>query len=122
MKTILRCMIAVPLVLAAAGAQSRVGGLALDEPPQLFGNCNPTRVHFNGRINATGPLDVTYTWIRSDSAQTPTHVLHFTRSEPLTINYDWTLRGSASGWVAFKILAPQQLESKHVGFRVDCGR
>jgi hypothetical protein len=122
MKTILRCMIAVPLVLAAAGAQSRVGGLALDDPPQLFGNCNPTRVHFNGRINATGPLDVTYTWIRSDHAQAPTHVLHFTRSGPLTINYDWTLKGNASGWVTFKILAPLQKESNPVRFEVNCGR
>jgi hypothetical protein len=115
-------MIAAPLLLAAASAQSRVGGLALDEPPQLFGHCNPTRVHFTGRINATGPLDVTYVWIRSDNAQAPPRVLHFTRSGPLTITNDWTLRGSASGWMAFKILAPQQLESRHVSFRVDCGR
>jgi len=122
MKTIYRLLFLATLSLAAAAAQPRVGGLALDDPPQLFGNCNPTRVHFTGRINATGPMDVTYVWIRSDNASAPPRVLHFTRSGPLTINYDWTLRGPANGWVGFRVLAPQQLESRHVGFTVNCGR
>ena len=121
MKTILRFTIVATFLLAAASAQSRVGGLALDEPPQLIGNCHPTRVHFNGRINATGPLNVTYVWIRSDHSSAPPRVLHFTRPGPLTINYDWSLSKSFSGWVAFKVLAPQQLESRHVGFMLNCG-
>src|SRR5689334_9954378 len=122
MKTIYRLLFLATLFLVTAAAQPRVGGLALDDPPQLFGNCNPTRVHFTGRINATGPMDVTYVWIRSDNASAPPRVLHFTRSGPLTINYDWTLRGPANGWVGFRVLAPQQLESRHVGFKVNCGR
>ncbi|HEV2687317.1 MAG TPA: hypothetical protein VGV35_02150 [Bryobacteraceae bacterium] len=120
MKTICRFLLPVTLFVAAAAAQPRVGGLALDDPPQRFGNCNPTRLHFNGRINATGPMDVTYQWIRSDNASAPIKVLHFVRSGPLTINYDWTIRGSAKGWVAFKIISPQQIESRHVAFTINC--
>jgi hypothetical protein len=96
---------------------SRVGGLALDAPATI-GNCPNTRVHVTGRINATGPLDVTYQWIRSDHSQAPVKTLHFDKKGPLTINYDWSHRGSASGWVAFKVLAPNPLESKHVSFSV----
>jgi hypothetical protein len=121
MKNILICA-AVLLAGAASGqAPPRVGGLALD-PPQMFGHCNPTRVHFTGRINATGPLVVTYTWVRSDHAQSPVRTLQFRGRGPLPISNDWSLKGSASGWMAFKILSPQQLESNKVDFRVDCGR
>jgi hypothetical protein len=120
MKNILVCGVAL-LAGAASGQAPRVGGLALD-PPQMIGHCNPTRVHFTGRINATGPLVVTYTWERSDHAQSPIRTLRFNRSGPLPISNDWSFKNSASGWMAFKILSPQQLESNKVSFRVDCGR
>ncbi len=122
MRTILRLLAVTPFLLIAGSAQSRVGGLALDEPPQMIGNCHPTRVHFTGRINATGPMNVTYVWIRSDHSSAPPRVLHFTRPGPLTINYDWSLSKSFSGWVGFKVLSPQHLESRHAAFSLACGR
>lgn len=120
MKTTLLTGLAAILFAGTLAAQPKVGGLALDDPPQYYGNCNAMRVHFNGRINATGPMDVTYQWVRSDNARTPRQVLHFVRSGPLTVNFDWTVRGKSSGWVALKILSPQQLQSRQVGFATNC--
>jgi hypothetical protein len=114
-------LLVTALFAATVAAQPRVQAVALDDPPQLFGTCNPTRVHFTGRINATGPMDVNYQWIRSDNAAAQTQVLHFIRAGQLTINYDWTVGGNSTGWVALRILPPQQLESKHVAFHGNCG-
>jgi len=99
----------------------RVGGLALDAPPKLSGDCGKsTRVHYSGRINATGPGDVTYEWIRSDNAKAPAKTLHFSHSGPLPITYDWSVKGSATGWVAFRILSPNPIQSNKVPFRINC--
>jgi hypothetical protein len=113
--------LAALLALSAAAQPPRVGGLALDAPPAMSGNCQAgTHVHFRGRINATGPLVVTYEWLRSDHATSPVRTLRFTRPGPLTITNDWVVRGSASGWMAFRILSPRQNESRKVEFRVNC--
>ncbi len=119
-----KIIVLTAILMAATSAQPRfrVGGLALDSPPQLIGHCNPTRVHFNGRINATGPGEVTYEWIRSDHSSAPVRTIRFDRPGPRTITYDWSIRGRASGWVAFRILSPNRVESNKVPFRVDCGR
>jgi hypothetical protein len=95
--------------------------LALDSPPKLSGDCGKlTRVHYSGRINATGPGDVTYEWIRSDNAKAPVQTLHFSHSGPLPVTYDWSMKGSATGWVAFRILSPNPIQSNKVPFRINC--
>lgn len=115
-------ILAALLFVAASAQQPFKVGIALDSPPQLIGNCNPTRVHFSGRINATAPGVATFQWIRSDNSSSPVRTLRFDRPGPLPITYDWVLRGSHTGWVAFKVLSPNTIESRRVNFRVDCGR
>jgi hypothetical protein len=41
----------LPLLLAALSVTA-----ALDDPPRITGNCHPSRVHFTGRITATGSV------------------------------------------------------------------
>ena len=110
------------LLAAAEGQQPFKVGIALDAPPQLIGNCNPTRVHFTGRVNATAPGVATYQWIRSDNSTSPVQTIRFAKPGPLTITYDWILRKSFSGWVAFRVLSPNPIESKKVSFQLGCGR
>ena len=95
-------------------------GIALDAPPSIEGNCHQTRVHFSGRINATGPGEVQYQWVRSDNGNAPVKTLHFSHRGPLPISYDWNLSRSFSGWVAFKIIYPNPAETRHVQFSASC--
>lgn len=97
-------------------------GLELDAPPTITGNCSPTRVHFTGRINGTGPGEATFEWVRSDHAASQPHTLRFTKAGPLPVTYDWMLRKGYSGWVALRVLSPIQIESRKVEFQVNCGR
>ena len=118
-----RLVILAALLLTAAIAQQPFKvGIALDSPPQLIGNCNPTRVHFSGRINATTPGVASYQWIRSHNSTSPVQTLRFVKPGPVTVSYDWMLRKSYSGWVALKVLSPNPIESGKVSFRLDCGR
>jgi len=109
------------LMMVANGQPPFKVGFALDPQPQITGNCHPTRVHFSGRINATAPGEATYQWVRSDNAQTPVHTLRFDKPGPLPITFDWNLSGNFSGWAAFRVLSPNQGESKKVQFQVNCG-
>lgn len=116
-------LIALAALVAGAQAQPpfRVGGVALDSPPRLFGDCGTsTRVYFSGRINATGAGDVTYYWVRSDRATTPQQMLHLSHSGPLPVSFDWNIKGSATVWVGFRVLSPNQVQSDKVSFRINC--
>ena len=114
--------IAALLLVGANGQPAFKVGIAIDSPPTLSGNCHPTRVHFSGRINATAPGEATYQWVRSDNAQTPVLTLRFSKPGPLPVSYDWSLSKSATGWVAFRVLSPNQAETKKVGFRLKLRR
>jgi hypothetical protein len=121
MKTALPIAIVILLSAGAITAQPRVSVPTIDNPPMTYGNCKAMRIHYTARINATGPMDVTYQWVLSDKTRnTPTQVLHFVRSGPLIINYEWNVSGRASGWILLKILSPQQVESQPVPFATNC--
>src|ERR1700675_3061770 len=113
-------LVAALLMVGANGQPAFKVGFAIDSPPTMSGNC-PTRVHFSGRINATAPGEATYQWVRSDNAQAPVHTLRFSKPGPLPITFDWSLSKSYSGWVAFRVMSPNQGETKKAVFRVNCG-
>lgn len=115
-------MLSVVSLLFAFSASSQRPfkvGIAVDEP-SMSGNCHPTRVHFNARINATAPGEVEYQWVRSDNANVPVRTLRFTRPGPLPVSFDWSLGRSLDGWVALKILSPNPIQSRRVAFAVTC--
>jgi hypothetical protein len=92
----------------------------LDHPPSITGNCNPARVHFTGRIGATAPGLVKYTWVRSDKPSTATFTLNFTQPGSLPVTYDWLLKGPADGWVVLHVISPEDTNSGMVRFQVKC--
>jgi hypothetical protein len=109
------------LRLAAAHAQPPFKvALALDSPPQISGNCHPTRVHFSGRLNATAPGVAQYQFVRSDNSTAPVRTMKFAQAGLQIVTYDWMLSKPFSGWVALKLVSPMTAETHHVEFQVSC--
>jgi len=120
MKLVYQILAAGLFCAAVASAQPKVSDVTLDAA-QVFGNCKPSRVHFNGRITASGPMDVTYRWRSSgDGKPADTRVLHFVRAGTLGVSNDWMFTKAATGWVALQIVSPAARESRHVDFTVAC--
>jgi hypothetical protein len=102
----------IPLALAIT--------VALDPSPALSGNCAPTRVHFTGHIASDGPAKVTYTWVRVNQPPGRTYTLDFPQAATLPVTYDLLVRKSEQGWVALRVILPQQKDSAKVQFEVKC--
>jgi hypothetical protein len=107
----------LPLLLAALSVTA-----ALDDPPRITGHCHPSRVHFTGRITATGAGAVRYAWVRSDKPSTATFPLKFDKPGSLPVTYDWIVQGPAHGWVVLHVISPESVHSEKVKFEVNCGR
>jgi len=88
----------------------------------------PINVRFGGYITADGPATVTYTFTRSDGATGPVFSLDFKGAGTQAVSTAWTL-GDASalpsyeGWMAVRVLSPNELESSHQtgSFALRCG-
>lgn len=112
------------LLIAAAStvlAQGpRVHLIHLDPHPEINGGC-PARLHFTGHIEATGPMEVQYAWVRSDGSQTE-HTLRFARATSLNVSTNWSIDRRYSGWMQLVILSPSRMQTARSTFHVDCGR
>ena len=109
------------LVIAPVLAQGpKVDLIHLDSQPAISGGC-PAKVHFTGRIRATGPLEVTYQWLRSDGSHTE-HTIQFARTSQKPIATDWAISKNYSGWMQLVVLAPTRLQTIKANFSVNCGR
>ena len=108
------------LAIAPALAQApRVDLIHLD-PAGVSGGC-PATAHFRGQIRTTGPLEVTYQWLRSDGSSTQ-QTLVFHRAETLTVTKNWSISKTYSGWMQLVILSPKRLQTVKQPFTVNCGR
>lgn len=105
---------------AQLGKVSKVNHLQLNPIPDLAGTCHPTRVRFNGSIHVSGPLTVTYRWVRSDNKHTEA-TLNFDAAGSRAISTDWNLTTSYSGWMQLVVVSPKHMESPKVHFHVNCG-
>ena len=92
----------------------------LNPQPTISRGC-PANVRFDGHIEADGPLDVTYQWLRIDGASTD-HALHFNRAGSRPISTVWTLSGNYSGWMQLVIVSPKRMQTAKAQFSVHCGR
>ena len=109
------------LAIAPVLAQGpKVDLIHLDPQPAISGGC-PAKVHFTGRIRATGPLEVTYRWLRSDGSKTD-HTIQFARRSEQAIGTDWTLSKNYSGWIQLVIPAPARMQTTKANFSVNCGK
>jgi hypothetical protein len=117
--------IAVPtfrLPNAKAPEQSlQVTSAKLISSPEVYDGQCPVTLKFNGEITANGKGQVQYTFIRSDGATAPTYTLDFNGADTKPVDTTWTLSLPAfNGWVAIKILSPNELESEHAFFKGTC--
>jgi hypothetical protein len=106
--------VVLPLALSVTAAMSPA--------PVLSGDCNPTRVHFAGRITSTAPGTVTYTWVRPNYPASRTFTLQFTQPGTLPVSYDLLLRKAERGWVLLRVVLPEKAESAKVLYQVTCGK
>jgi hypothetical protein len=74
------------------------------------GSC-PITVNFHGTITANGPGTVTYAFLRSDAALSPTYALRFEQAGTKEVSTTWTLGKSYEGWVTIRVSAPNEIES-----------
>lgn len=93
-------------------------------PRDHTGSCSTGfKFTFNGTISvSSGPVTVTYKWIRSDNAGAQTQTLNFpgTGAQSKPVTDDWTLSGDYSGWEAIQILTPNSAQSNRATFTLTC--
>jgi hypothetical protein len=89
------------------------------EPINYSGFC-PTTITFKGEISVTQPGEVQYKFIRSDGALAPVQTLHFDKPTSKEVRTTWRLGKDYSGWMAIKILYPQEVESNKAHFSIKC--
>ncbi len=95
-------------------------------PPSYPGKC-PKTIKFEGQItvaNIKKPLKLQYRFIRSDGATAPLETLTFDNNGTKKIDTTWTLGGPGlptyEGWVAIKVIYPQDVESNKANFKIEC--
>jgi len=88
--------------------------------PSITGNCNPSRVHFTGKIESSAAGAVKYTWVRSDKPSSATFDLKFSAPGSLPVTYDWLLKGPADGWVVLQVISPEKVNSGKIRFELTC--
>ncbi|MDE3164600.1 MAG: hypothetical protein KGN36_02255 [Acidobacteriota bacterium] len=104
------------LPLLALAAVSAV----LDPSPAISGDCNPTRIHFTGRITSGAAAKITYTWVRLNHPAGPAQTVELDKPGSAPVSYDLFLRKSEDGAVMLRILLPSETESGKVRYRVTC--
>jgi len=110
-----------PLKEKTAGKVTAVHTTAA--PATYSGVCsqNGKRVVFHGTITASGPVDVKYTWVRSDGGvDTTPHEVKFTAAGTKQVSHYWDLTETSKGWEALQVTAPSKITSAHAVFNVTC--
>jgi hypothetical protein len=113
-------LFAVLLALPVLAQAQKVDLIHLDPQPAISGGC-PAKAHFTGKIRATGPMDVTYQWLRSDGSHTE-HTINFTRAMTQNISTDWSLNKRTEAWMQLVIVSPARMQTAKANFSVNCGR
>lgn len=109
-------------------AQPTITATLKASPVSYSGKC-PTTIKFLGVITVKNitkpPLKLQYKFIRSDGAFAPVKTLTFKGDGSKRVNTTWTLGGAElpafSGWQAVKVVYPQDVESNHADFKIECG-
>jgi hypothetical protein len=113
-------MLAGVLLLATQAVVAADYSASLSASPKNYSGDCPTKINFNGKIQANRPGRVQYKFIRSDGANAPIHTIDFRRPGSRLVNTSWTLGKSFSGWQAIQILYPQQAHSNRAAFTIRC--
>ena len=93
-------------------------------PASYSGSACPAVFTFSGTIHvSSGPVTVTYKWIRSDGAIAPEHTITFTGSgaqDQSVAPETWTLSANGTHWEAIQIVSPGSAQSNEATFTLNC--
>jgi serine/threonine-protein kinase len=93
-------------------------------PTSYSGSTCPAVFTFSGTIHvSSGPVTVTYKWIRSDGAIAPEHTINFTGSgaqDQSVAPETWTLSANGTHWEAIQIISPGSAQSNEATFTLNC--
>ena len=98
----------------------RIEATLTADPASYTGPC-PTTINFRGRITVPNPGQVQYRFIRSDGATAPVQKLDFQQPGSKEVTTTWRIGRDYSGWVAIKVISPQEIESGKANFKIKCG-
>jgi len=92
--------------------------------PEIYEGACPKFIHFEGEINVANiqntPLQVRYTFVRSDGKYTPVKTLTFVKDGKQKVEYLWEVDKTQDSLVSLKILEPRIIESNKLNFRAKC--
>jgi hypothetical protein len=121
---VLSCL---PVGWSVSAQKFTVTSVVLKAGNAISGQC-PVSITFQGSISADGPGTAQYQFTRSDGASGPTQTIQFKEAGTQSVSTSWTLGDSKSlnayeGWVALKVVSPNELESAHDtgAFVMKCG-
>ena len=81
----------------------------------------PKTIKFSGQITVKRKGLVKYTFVSSDGATTPVYTLDFDGDQTKPVDTTWTLnRPAFGGWMAIKVLSPNELQSDRASFKGTC--
>ena len=108
-------LMAVPL----PAADAKVHLIELDDAT-VQGVC-PATVRFHGHIETTGPLDVSFDWVRSDGVHA-SRTLRFAKAGRKDVSDSWSISKTYSGWEQIVITSPNHSQTRRATFNVNCGK
>jgi hypothetical protein len=89
-------------------------------PRDYVGPC-PVTLEFSGIVTvASGRGTVSYAFARHIGGDTDTETLVFDSPGTQNVSWRWSIHGSTSGWMAIKILEPEEFESNRANWSVTC--
>ncbi len=91
------------------------------DPAQFSGSCSVgVEVKFTAKFVSSGPGLILYRWDASNGSTNDPRFLVVENAGGQMITTTWKLSGSSSGWMTFKILAPQESEAVRANFSLTC--
>lgn len=102
----------------------RVEGAGMEASPTTYNGPCPGTINLRGKIQASAAGKVKYTYVYSDGGSGPEGYLDFEAAGVKYVETTWRLGGAGlthfAGWAALRILSPNELESNHAEFVLDC--
>jgi hypothetical protein len=105
-------------VLTPEQLRFRVTAATLRADPENYTGPAPAAIQFRGKITANGPGIVTYTFARSDGSEGPIFTARFEKAGVKGVSTSWELGANYEGWVALKILTPNEILSDKARFKL----
>ena len=91
------------------------------DPAHFSGPCSPgEEIRFSAKFVSNAPGVILYRWDASNGGTSDPRLFVIENAGSQIVTTSWRLSSSSSGWMAFKILAPQESEAVRANFSLIC--